>query len=733
MRKMGDILTSMKKRFFVGRQRELDALMKHLEEPAETERIIGLHGIGGIGKSTLLDEFRRLAAERRADVLFVSVDSRDMPHTPSALLERLAALAGMDALAEAGSGRRNESGAEGEGAGEGIGTRLDVMWEPVLERFGNSLNGRQTVICIDTYEELTELDWWIREHLIPALPADTLVVLAGRKPLGGEWISSPVWQALVRNMGLTPFGLQECREYAGVVGAAAVKADEEALFRLSQGHPLTLCLIAPFVSGGGAEGLGGGGGGLAEALPVIASRWLRELPDSKLQLLLDGAAVVRVFDQDLLESILGEPVVASQFGALTSLSFVRPGRRGWAVHDLLRAALMQDMASRAPETYSRLRLGAMQALLRRLDDAAAVAERSALAGELFYVYGDTHIRSTYLDGGGDQGEYREEPVRLGNAWEAEAYVEGVIRSGEDLRDMFHDPVTQERHELVRLWAADEKLFGHLHISEMLNRGQAHMSLYKNGGGETAGLLIILPMYEETMEYLSELPVTRRYMALLSSEERQALRVPREACEGWFIYHVDLRGDNSPGARAAAFRGLLARIILGGLFVFSTPIAYMQMSFKRLGFTELAGSVHEDFGAEYPTPVMALDLRGGRHALWLRQLMMAAGGAGADGGGGLGERTPAAAAPGAAAQAEAAVPAGPQQEAAVRFPAEWGLTAREREVAELALACKSVKEIAAKLYVTPVTVKKHLGRIYEKLGIHTRTELVRKLTEARMLG
>ena len=52
---------------------------------------------------------------------------------------------------------------------------------------------------------------------------------------------------------------------------------------------------------------------------------------------------------------------------------------------------------------------------------------------------------------------------------------------------------------------------------------------------------------------------------------------------------------------------------------------------------------------------------------------------------------------------------------------------ERRVAELAADGKTNKEIAAVLYVTVRTVETHLTKTYEKLGIHTRTELARRLS------
>jgi DNA-binding CsgD family transcriptional regulator len=53
----------------------------------------------------------------------------------------------------------------------------------------------------------------------------------------------------------------------------------------------------------------------------------------------------------------------------------------------------------------------------------------------------------------------------------------------------------------------------------------------------------------------------------------------------------------------------------------------------------------------------------------------------------------------------------------------GLSAREREIAQLAAAGRSNREIASQLYIAQKTVEKHLASAFQKLGISSRTQLV----------
>jgi ATP/maltotriose-dependent transcriptional regulator MalT len=63
--------------------------------------------------------------------------------------------------------------------------------------------------------------------------------------------------------------------------------------------------------------------------------------------------------------------------------------------------------------------------------------------------------------------------------------------------------------------------------------------------------------------------------------------------------------------------------------------------------------------------------------------------------------------------------------------DGGLTAREREIAELAAAGRTNREIAEELVLSVKTVEAHLRNIFGKLGVRRRIELARALEEPRV--
>jgi hypothetical protein len=147
---------------FVGRQDVLGPI-DELMDRRGAGRVLFMHGPGGIGKSALLREIARRARTRRRDVRIV--DGRLLE--PSAL-----------ALAEACGA---PDGADGP------------------------------VILIDSFEQISALAGMLRDQVLPALPADALVIIAGRARPGATWFRDG-WEHVVHVLELSPLSDGDAEE-----------------------------------------------------------------------------------------------------------------------------------------------------------------------------------------------------------------------------------------------------------------------------------------------------------------------------------------------------------------------------------------------------------------------------------------------------------------------------------------------------------------------------------------
>src|SRR4051795_5333908 len=205
--RLGDVLDEARRRSFVGREAELGRFTDALSGRSP-RRVFLVHGVGGIGKSTLLGEFRAraLAAGRPA----VLLDGREGDPSPDAVRAALARAASVP------------------------GPRLGQV--PGL------------TVLLDHYENLAAVDPWVRGELLPELPADGIAVLAGREAPAPAWQRLPGWRQLGAVLRLGCWSDAESAEFLSRSGVPA--GARARLVELSRGHPLALALLADAAAAG---------------------------------------------------------------------------------------------------------------------------------------------------------------------------------------------------------------------------------------------------------------------------------------------------------------------------------------------------------------------------------------------------------------------------------------------------------------------------------------------------
>ncbi len=349
----------------IGRERERAALLELVER--ELPLVAFVHGIAGVGKSTLL-QAAAVDARERGTIVF-ALDGRAFEPTERGFLTSL---------------------------GDALGTPLPT----IADATGALAGDARVLLIIDTHEQLRLLDAWLRQSLVPALPENTRLLLAGRD-------NPSAWQRdlgdllrTIRLENLSDESAQTLLRRAGVDTAIT-----QRVARAARGHPLSLQLAA---------------GALAErpelpAEDAVLGPMVEELArlyidglDPLTRRALDAAAVVRRTTLTLLEAMLPDDDPAELFGALRALPFAELGAQGLVVHDTVRTATSALLRAADPARHRDHRRAAWTRLRAELRTAGR-AELWRYTADLLYLVENPIVRDAFFPSGSD--ELTIEPAR----------------------------------------------------------------------------------------------------------------------------------------------------------------------------------------------------------------------------------------------------------------------------------------------------------------------------------
>ncbi|MEJ3657933.1 ATP-binding protein [Actinomycetes bacterium KLBMP 9759] len=340
---LGSQLRRARLRRFVGRSGEVELLRRALlslstgggdAEPSPF-RVLFLHGPGGVGKTTLIDLFADVAESEGACV--VRIDGRLITPTRAAVLEEL-------------------------------GDRL--------------AHDRPPLLLVDTFELLEPLEEWVREKLVPGLPGDALVVIAGRRPPGSRWLADPAWRDLLRVVCLRNLTPDDTQAYLAVEGIALQLHGR--LQALSHGHPLTLSLLVDAVRRHGAPAVSASLHDVPDLVGTLLTHIVDAAPSPMHRSALEAAAYARFTTEDLLRDVLDAGDVAGElFGWLRGLPFVEEGPFGLYPHDLVRDLLDADLRWRDRHSYTQLHRRIRSEVVARAGRAGEADRRRCVADLMF--------------------------------------------------------------------------------------------------------------------------------------------------------------------------------------------------------------------------------------------------------------------------------------------------------------------------------------------------------------
>jgi tetratricopeptide (TPR) repeat protein len=348
---------------FVGRAGELALFRENLGNTF----IFNVYGDGGVGKSALLGQWRRIAREAGAAEALIDQHVFSAPEAMSAVLDQLGR------PREARQFRaRYATFLENRQQPQFLATKVRdprdarLMLDPTDELgplFAEALRriaaGRPVVLFFDSFEQSgIALEDWLLDLMSGAygeLPATLTVVIAGRLPLDGtRWIAL---RGLIASIPLTVFTEAETRRLLAA-NQITDGPTVDRIMSLSGRLPLLVDLLA--------KGRPAMVDEVNDPADTAIERFLKWEPEeSRRQAALAGA-LPRHLDEGLFGAALGRDDVADLFAWLIGQVFVGGDR----YHEVVRAQMLRSQRRQSPrrwrEAHARL--------------AAACRERRDLAG-----------------------------------------------------------------------------------------------------------------------------------------------------------------------------------------------------------------------------------------------------------------------------------------------------------------------------------------------------------------
>lgn len=336
--------------------REPERALLHSVLGVDGPPVVFVHGIGGVGKTTLVDAF---AGEARASgVIVLRLDSGAIEPTPRGFLAAIS----------------NATGGE-LGTAEDAAVRLAGLADRV-------------VLVLDRYEVLRPIDLWLQQTFVPALHDGTRVVIAGREaPLVG-WSTS-----LGRLFRSLPLGNLPREDAETLLHQEGVRGDDvERIYRLARGHPLSLRLAASALDAGPA--IDHDATTVSAIVAELTELYLAQL-DGLTRQALDAASVVRRPTLSLMAAMLPDAAPQDAYERLRSLPFVEVGSDGLVIHDTVREVVAAYLRASDPERSRRYRIAAWRQLRDEVTRATS-HEMWRYTADLLYILENPAVREGFF-------------------------------------------------------------------------------------------------------------------------------------------------------------------------------------------------------------------------------------------------------------------------------------------------------------------------------------------------
>jgi len=562
---VGEAVSQLEERVFVGRQRELSTFRHWLLSNTRFPEVLNVTGFAGLGKSSLLEAFRRIAVSVGKSTLFV--DGHSFPATPGGFIRAL---------------------------GGATTTKLNDLVE--------GLNATQPLILLDTFDELFGLTDYLQQDFLPRLATGVKLVIASRCPLASPRIGRDIWHSIVRPLPLPILSPTDCHRYLSRRGVADPPLIDQVV-RMTGGNPLALSLAADLVINVGIRDF--------TSAPEwhlvvrsLAEQLLSEAKDPHLRALLEACMAVRQFDEAALGALAGETNVSAAFDQLCQLSVVRAADHGLMLHDDVRRWLSEDLAWRSPQRYAELRAQALAYYRDRIRSGPA-SDLEWLVAERFFLWGNAAIQGL-----------------LFSPYAPSDIVVQLARASEypEIKSLFSDRMEAvfepEIGNSVAVPAEDAEF-----LEAALRYAGARHRIARDRAGVAKGFSTVVPVCRETIPLLDLhsgfAPLLHAYW---KPKELAGLPLTAEKSSIFYVVYLVHAREGAGAARAALLRDVSSIFSVSGVYLCSTPLPTYKNLLEACGFQRVPGARNTAWGADYPVDGYVLDLSRIGFESWVQRVM-----------------------------------------------------------------------------------------------------------------
>ncbi|MEH2452744.1 tetratricopeptide repeat protein [Nostoc sp.] len=404
-----DILKQRQQSGFVGREDQVNQFRQNLGLPLEDDRrrfLFNVWGQGGVGKSTLLRQFRKIADEAKIISAYIDEAEKSVPEVMGRLAEELERQGHkltqfterykvyrqkrqeLETDPEAPQGFSAFVGKTVVKTGVRLARRVPVggavfdfvdedalatqagewasyvakkitnkdevrlVQEPVeiltplfLQDIFKIAKETAVVLFFDTYERTGEfLDNWLREILEGRHGEVSLNILI--TIAGRQELDKNHWapyEGLIVRFPLEAFTEQEAQQYLTRKGITNSRV-VEVILRLAGNLPLLVGMLADAHPNDPNQ--------VVEPSSSAVERFLKWIDDSKQQQVALDAAIPRCLNRDVIAKLRGEEEADELFSWLKETSFVNERTDGWAYHDVVKTQMLRHKRLSSPQSWA---------------------------------------------------------------------------------------------------------------------------------------------------------------------------------------------------------------------------------------------------------------------------------------------------------------------------------------------------------------------------------------------